>query len=90
MRTKFGRVGFRVLGTQQCIVVPSPRSVTVDRSPEVVKADLMHQLADAVKLKHLDIPVAGRSFKYKPDRRYFWVSEGEDSLATPVLTLPAL
>lgn len=30
----------------------------------MVKADLKHQLADAVKLKHLDIPVAGSNSKH--------------------------
>lgn len=36
-------------------MVPSLRSVTVDRSPDFEKADRWHQFFDSVKLKHLVI-----------------------------------
>lgn len=55
IRTKSGRVGFLDLGTQQCIMVPSLRSVKVDRSPRLLKVDLRHRFLAAVKLKHLGI-----------------------------------
>lgn len=58
IRTMSGRVGFRVLGTQQCMTVPSPRSVETGRSPDLVKVDLRHQVLDAVMLKHLDLDIA--------------------------------
>ncbi|GKD28318.1 hypothetical protein Tco_1239096, partial [Tanacetum coccineum] len=45
-------VCFLVLGIQQWIVVPSPRSVMVDFRPEFEKDVLRHQFLDAVKLKH--------------------------------------
>lgn len=35
------------------MMVPSPRSVTVDRRPELEKVDRRHQFLEAVKLKHL-------------------------------------
>ncbi|GKB61589.1 hypothetical protein Tco_0917775 [Tanacetum coccineum] len=51
-RSKSGRVSFLVLGIQQWIVVPSPRSVMVDFRPDFEKDVLRHQFLEAVKLKH--------------------------------------
>lgn len=59
IRTKSGRVDFLVLGTQQCMIVPSLRSVTVDRRPRLLKLDLRHLFFVAVKLKHLGITDIG-------------------------------
>lgn len=42
-------------GTQQCITVPSLRSVMVDRSPSLTKVDLWYQFIASEKLKHLVI-----------------------------------
>lgn len=55
IRTKSGRVGFLDLGTQQCIMVPSLRSVKVDRRPRLLKLDFRHRFFVAVKLKHFGI-----------------------------------
>ncbi|MFS7941260.1 hypothetical protein Hanom_Chr05g00474101 [Helianthus anomalus] len=51
-RRRSGRVGLRALGTQQWMMVPSPRSVVVDRRPEVEKVDRRHQFREATRLKH--------------------------------------
>lgn len=37
------------------MMVPSWRSVIVDRSPDMEKVDRKHQLRDSVKLKHFGI-----------------------------------
>lgn len=53
IKTRSGRVRFLDLGTQQCMMVPSLRSVKVDRRPWLVKRDFRQRFFVAVKLKHL-------------------------------------
>lgn len=70
--TRSCRVGFGNLGTQQCITVPSPRSVRVDRRPKLLNPDLRHQFLDAVKLKHLDITNANTNTNANTDSLQFY------------------
>lgn len=55
MSRRLGFDSFLVLGTQQCMTVPSLRSVMVDRRPDLEKLDRWHQFFDSVKLKHFVI-----------------------------------
>lgn len=55
IRSRLGFDSVRVLGTQQCIIVPSFKSVVVERRPEPVNFDRWQRFLVSVKLKHFVI-----------------------------------
>lgn len=65
--SKLGFVSFLILGAQQCMIVPSPRSVVVDLSPALEKEYRKHESKVEEKLKQAAI-IRFRTTKFP---RYF-------------------